>query len=47
MAKLKSKIQQNCKLLEYADDVAVHSVNRTSRIGILEVEKSIKGLNFV
>jgi hypothetical protein len=27
MAGRKSKINQNCKLLEYADDVAVYSVN--------------------
>jgi hypothetical protein len=40
MAELKSKIHQNCKLLEYADDVAVFSVNRNSRIDISEVEES-------
>jgi hypothetical protein len=28
MAGLKSKYNQNCKLLEYADNVAVYSVNR-------------------
>jgi hypothetical protein len=38
----KSKINQNCKLLEYADDVEVYSVNRYSRIGVSEVEKSIQ-----
>jgi hypothetical protein len=42
MAGLKSKINQNCKLLEYADDVAVYSVARHSSIGVWEVEKSIQ-----
>jgi hypothetical protein len=42
MAGLKYKINQNCKLLEYADDVAVYSVNRYSRIGVSEVKKSIQ-----
>jgi hypothetical protein len=41
MAGLTSKINQNCKLLEYADDVAVYSFNRYSRIG---VEKSIQSI---
>jgi hypothetical protein len=36
------KINQKCKLLEYAGDVAVYSVNRYSRIGVSEVEKSIQ-----
>jgi predicted AAA+ superfamily ATPase len=44
MAGLKSKINQNCKLLKYADDVAVYSVNRYSRIGISKVEKSIQSI---
>jgi hypothetical protein len=44
MAGLESKINQNCKLLEYADDAAVYSVNRYSRIGISEVEKSIQSI---
>jgi hypothetical protein len=36
MAGLKSKINQNCKLLEYADHVKVYSVNRCSRISVSE-----------
>jgi hypothetical protein len=47
MTELKSKINQHCKLIEYADDVAVHSVNRYSRIGVSEVEKSYKVLKFI
>jgi retron-type reverse transcriptase len=45
MAGLKSEIN-NCKLLEYAYDVAVYSVNRHSRFGVTEVEKykSIKSI---
>jgi hypothetical protein len=42
MASLKFKIKQNCELLEYADDVAVYSVNRHSRIDVPEVENSIQ-----
>jgi retron-type reverse transcriptase len=42
MAGLRTKISQHCKLLEYADDVAVYSVNRYSRIGVSEVEKASK-----
>jgi hypothetical protein len=42
MAGLKSKISHKYKLLEYADDVAVYSVNRHSRIGVSEVEKSVR-----
>jgi hypothetical protein len=42
MAGLKSKINQNCKLLEYADEVPVYSANRHSRIGVTEVEESKK-----
>jgi hypothetical protein len=42
MAGLTSKINQNWKLLEYADDVAVYSVNRNSKIGVSEVEKHRK-----
>jgi hypothetical protein len=45
-AELKSKMNQNCKLLEYADDVAVYSVNRYSRIGVSELEKPYKVLEF-
>jgi hypothetical protein len=41
MGGLKSKINQNCKLLEYAD-VAVYSVNRCSNIGVSKVEKSMQ-----
>ncbi|PNF30200.1 hypothetical protein B7P43_G08428 [Cryptotermes secundus] len=44
MAGLKSKINQNCKILEYADDVAIYSVHRCSRIGVAEVEKSIQSI---
>jgi hypothetical protein len=47
MTGLKSKINQNCKLLEYADNVAAYSVNRYSRIGISEVENSIQILHFI
>jgi hypothetical protein len=43
---VKSKINQNCKLIEYADDVAVYSVNRYSRIGVSEAEKSIQSIDF-
>jgi retron-type reverse transcriptase len=42
MAGLKSKINQSCKLLEHADDVAVYSVNRYKSICVSEVEKSIQ-----
>jgi hypothetical protein len=45
MAELKSKINQNCILLEYADDVAVYSVARHSSIGVSEVEKSIQSIH--
>jgi hypothetical protein len=44
MAGLKSKINQNCKLLEYADDVAVYSAARHSSIGVSEVEKRIQSI---
>jgi hypothetical protein len=44
MAGLESKINQNCKLLEYADDAAVYSVNRYSRIGVSEAENSIQNI---
>jgi hypothetical protein len=44
MAGLKSKINQNCKFLEYADDVAVYSVTRYSSNGVWEVEKSIQSI---
>jgi hypothetical protein len=47
MAGLKSKINQNCKILEYADDVAVYSINRYSRIGVSEVERAYKTLKFI
>jgi hypothetical protein len=42
MAGIKSKINQNYKLLEYADDVAVYSVARHRSIGVSEVEKIIQ-----
>jgi hypothetical protein len=42
MAGLKSKISQNCKLFEYADDVADYSVSRHSRIAVSEVEICIQ-----
>jgi hypothetical protein len=44
MAGLKSKINQSSKLLEYADDVIVYSVNRYSGIGVSKVEKSIQNI---
>jgi hypothetical protein len=44
MAGLKSKINQNCKLLEYAAVVAVYLANRNSRIGVSEVDKSIQSI---
>jgi hypothetical protein len=37
-----AKINQNCKLLDCAEDAAVHSVMRRSRIGVSEVGKSIQ-----
>jgi hypothetical protein len=42
MAGLKSKLNQNFKFVEYADDVAVYSIARHSSIGVAEVEKSIQ-----
>jgi hypothetical protein len=47
MAGLKSKINQNCKLLEYAEDVAVYSVKGHSRIGVSEVEKAYEVFRFI
>jgi hypothetical protein len=44
MAELKSKNNKNCKLLEYAEDVAIYSVNRYSRICVSEVEMSIQNM---
>jgi hypothetical protein len=44
MAGLKSKINQNCKLLKYADDVAVYSGNSHSRIGVSEAGESIQNI---
>jgi hypothetical protein len=44
MAGLKSKINQNFKLLKYADDVAVYSFNRYSRIGVSIVEERIQSI---
>jgi hypothetical protein len=39
-----SKIKQNCRLLEYADDLAVYSVKRHSRIAASEVEESVQNI---
>jgi hypothetical protein len=47
MAGLKSKMNQNCKLLEYAAVVAVYLANRNSRIGVSEVERAYKLLKFI
>jgi hypothetical protein len=47
MAELKSKVNQNCKFLEYADDAAVYSVKRYSRIGVSDVETAYKILKFI
>jgi hypothetical protein len=47
MAGLKSKINQNCKLLEIADGVAVYSVSRHSRMGVSEVENAYKLLETI
>jgi retron-type reverse transcriptase len=44
IAGLKSKINRNCKLLEYIDDLADCSVNRYSRICVSEVEESIQSI---
>jgi hypothetical protein len=44
MAGPESKINQNCKLLEYADDVGVYSVKRHSRIGVLGIGGSIQSI---
>jgi hypothetical protein len=43
-SKTKIQINQNYKLLEYADDVAVISVNRHSRIGVSEEEERIRSI---
>jgi hypothetical protein len=43
MAGLKCRINENCKLLEYADDV-VYLVNRNRKIGVSVVEKSIQSI---
>jgi hypothetical protein len=43
----KSKINQICKPLKYADDVAVYSVNRYIRIGVSKYIRAYKVLKFI
>jgi hypothetical protein len=47
MTRLKYKINQNYKLLEKADDVAVYSLSRHSKIGVSEVENPYEVLKFI
>jgi hypothetical protein len=42
VAGLKSKINQNFKLIEYTDDVAIYSINWHNKIGVSEVEKGVQ-----